>query len=131
MAGRREPRTWIRPVLALVAGIVLVALSAGGGASAMTGSLSSSTIAGRRPSTAPGEGVTPTQIKMGIALVDFDCIKNFVDEVRVNQDQVYQSFIDDINAKGGIAGRKIAPVYDNYCPLGSAGPLAVCTKFAD
>jgi ABC-type branched-subunit amino acid transport system substrate-binding protein len=130
MAGRREPRTWVRPVPAFVASIVLVALSAAFGSSAR-GSPSSSTAASRGPSKALGVGVTRTQIKMGIALVDFDCIKNFVDEIRVNQDQVYQAYIDDINAKGGIAGRKIAPVYDNYCPLGSAGPLAVCTKFAD
>ena len=49
----------------------------------------------------------------------------------MNQQQVYQAYIADINAKGGIAGRKIVPVYDSYCPLGSAGPLAVCTKFTD
>lgn len=131
MAGRREPRTRVRPVPAFVASIVLVALSAACGSSAKSGSASSSTTVGRGPSAARGVGVTPTQIKMGIALVDFNCVKNFVDSIRVNQDQVYQAYIDDINAKGGIAGRKIVSVYDNYCPLGSAGPLAVCTKFAD
>jgi ABC-type branched-subunit amino acid transport system substrate-binding protein len=129
MAGRRGPRTSFRSVLAFVAAVVLVTLAAGGGAWAGTGS-PSSTSAGPRPSK-PVVGVTPTQIKVGIALVEFDCVKDFVDEIRVNQDQVYQAFIDDIDAKGGIAGRKIVPVYDNYCPLGSAGPLAVCTKFAD
>jgi hypothetical protein len=129
MAGRRERRALWRSVLALVAGVVLVALAAGG-AWASTGS-PSSTTAGGRPSKPVGVGVTRTQIKVGIALVDFDCVKDFVDQIRVNQDQVYQAYIDDINAKGGIAGRKIVPVYDSYCPLGSAGPLAVCTKFAD
>ena len=44
---------------------------------------------------------------------------------------MYGAFIADLNAKGGINGRKIVPVYDTYCPLGSAGPLAVCTKFTD
>ena len=130
MAGRRQPRALCRSVLAFVAAVVLVTLAAGGGAWARTGSPSSRT-ADRRPSKPVGVGVTPTQIKVGIALVDFDCVKDFVDEIRVNQDQVYQAYIDDINAKGGIAGRKIVPVYDSYCPLGSAGPLAVCTKFAD
>ncbi|MCU1459567.1 MAG: hypothetical protein JWL73_3659, partial [Actinomycetia bacterium] len=76
-------------------------------------------------------GVTPTTIKVGIALVDFSCIKDFVDSVRVDEDKVYSAFIDDLNAKGGINGRTIVPVYEKYCPLGSAAPLAVCTKLTD
>ncbi len=75
--------------------------------------------------------MTPKTIKVGIALADFDCVKQFVDSIRVKQQQVYGAFISGINAKGGINGRKIVPVYDTYCPLGSAGPLAVCTKLTD
>jgi len=100
------------------------------GSSAKSGS-SSPTTARRSQSTTLGVGVTSTEIKIGIALVDFNCVKDFVDSIRLNQDQVYQAFIDDINAKGGIAGRKIVPVYDSYCPIGSAGPLAVCTKLTE
>ena len=76
-------------------------------------------------------GVSPKSLKVGIALVDYGCVKQFVDSIRVNEQQVYQAYISDINAKGGIAGRKIVPVYDSYCPLGSAGALAVCTKLTD
>jgi ABC-type branched-subunit amino acid transport system substrate-binding protein len=76
-------------------------------------------------------GVAPKTIKVGIALADFNCVKQFVDSIRVKQQQVYGAYISDINAKGGINGRKIVPVYDTYCPLGSAGPLAVCTKLTD
>ena len=115
---------------AAFASLALLAVLASCGGSSK--SASSSTTAPRgTQSTAPGVGVTPTEIKLGVALVDFNCVKDFVDSIRVNQDQVYQAFIDDINAKGGINGRKIVPVYDNYCPIGTAGPLAVCTKLTE
>ncbi len=76
-------------------------------------------------------GVTSKTIKVGVVLVDYGCVKQFVDSIRVKQQQVYEAYISDINAKGGIAGRKIVAVYDSYCPIGSAGPLAVCTKLTD
>jgi ABC-type branched-subunit amino acid transport system substrate-binding protein len=126
MVQRRGVRTRVGPAVALVLGMVLVALAAGGG------SVTSATALSSRPDAAStAVGVTPNQIKIGIALVDFNCVKDFVDSVREHEDQVYQAFIDGINAKGGIAGRKIKAVYDTYCPLGSAAPLAVCTKLTD
>jgi hypothetical protein len=84
--------------------------------------------------TAPlslGQGVTATTIKLGVALVDFTCIEQFVDSIRVNQQQVYQAFIDNVNKHGGIAGKKILPVYRSFCPINSSGALALCTQFAD
>jgi ABC-type branched-subunit amino acid transport system substrate-binding protein len=89
------------------------------------------TTTGGARSTALAVGVTPTEIKLGVALIDFNCVKDFVDSIRVDQDKVYQAFIDDINAKGGVAGRKIVPVYDTYCPIGTAGVLGVCTKLTE
>lgn len=82
-------------------------------------------------STALGTGVTPTTVKIGVALVDFSCIEQFVDSIRVNQDRVYQAFIDDVNAHGGVAGRKIVPVYRSYCPITSAAALTLCTQFTE
>jgi hypothetical protein len=78
-----------------------------------------------------GQGVTATTIKLGVALVDFTCIQQFVDSIRVNQQQVYQSFIDGVNNHGGINGRKIVPVYHTFCPITSSAALALCTQFAD
>jgi ABC-type branched-subunit amino acid transport system substrate-binding protein len=78
-----------------------------------------------------GVGVTPTEIKLGIALIDFNCVKDYVDSIRIGQDKVYQAFVDDINAKGGINGRKVVSVYDTYCPIGTAGVLSVCTKLTE
>jgi ABC-type branched-subunit amino acid transport system substrate-binding protein len=84
-------------------------------------------------SKAPGTGVTATSIKLGISLVDFKCIEQFVDSVRLTQQEVYQAYVSDINDKGGINGRKIVPVFKTYCPLTSTGDLNVqiCTAFAD
>ena len=103
-------------------------MAACGGSSGKSGGSSSTTAP---KTTGVGVGVTPTDIKVGVALVDFNCVKQFVDTIRVDQDKVYQAFIDDINAKGGIAGRKIVPVYDSYCPIGNAGALSVCTKLTE
>jgi hypothetical protein len=74
--------------------------------------------------------VTASTIKVGVALVDFTCIKQFVNQIRVNQDQNYQVYINDLNANGGILGRKIVPDYQTYCPIQNAQALALCTKFA-
>ena len=52
-----------------------------------------------------GPGVTATTIKLGIAMIDFDCVKAFVDEARPKQQAAYQAFVDDINEHGGIGGR--------------------------
>src|SRR5260221_4091769 len=80
-----------------------------------------------------GRGVTATTIKLGVSLVDFKCIQQFVNSVRNNQQNIYKAYIDDINAKGGINGRKIVPVFKTYCPLTSTSDLNVqiCTAFAD
>jgi ABC-type branched-subunit amino acid transport system substrate-binding protein len=83
------------------------------------------------PSTAAGVGVTASEIKVGISLVDFDCIKQFVDSIRIDQEKNYQAYIDDVNEKGGINGRKIVPVFHTFCPIGNAQALALCTKFTE
>jgi major membrane immunogen (membrane-anchored lipoprotein) len=82
-------------------------------------------------STALGIGVTSKTIKIGVALVDFNCIKQFVNQIRVNQPQVYQTFIDYVNSHGGIAGRTIVPVYQMYCPIQNAEALSLCTTFTE
>jgi len=84
-------------------------------------------------SKALGTGVTATSIKLGISLVDFKCIQQFIDFTRPNQQAVYQAFIDDVNKKGGINGRKIVADFNTECPLTPTSDLLVqvCTKFTD
>ena len=77
--------------------------------------------------------MTADSIKLGISLVDFKCIQQFIDFTRPNQQAIYQAFIDDVNKKGGINGRKIVPDFNTECPLTPTSDLLVqvCTKFTD
>ena len=127
---QRQPGIRVRAVQVSIAAALLAALLAACGSSGKSASTPTTTASGKQ-SSGLSVGVTPTSIKVGVSLVDFNCIKNFTDSIRENQQQVYQAYIDNINAHGGVAGRKIVPVYDSYCPIGSAGPLAVCTKFTE
>jgi ABC-type branched-subunit amino acid transport system substrate-binding protein len=84
-----------------------------------------------QPSTALGPGVTPTTVKIGVTMVDFNCIKPFVEGVQIQQQEMYQLYIDYVNAHGGLAGHQIQPVYETYCPIGNAQALALCTKLTE
>jgi hypothetical protein len=84
-----------------------------------------------QPSQALGTGVTPTSVKIGVTMVDFNCIKPFVEGVQIRQQEMYQLYIDYINAHGGLAGRQIQPVYETYCPIGNTQALALCTKLTE
>ena len=76
-------------------------------------------------------GVTAKTIKVGISLVDFTCIQQFVNQIRVNQNQGYDDFIKYVNDHGGVAGRKVVPDYQYFCPIQNAQALALCTKFTE
>ncbi len=92
---------------------------------------SSSTPGSGIASTKLGTGVTADAIKIGVMMIDFDCVKQFVDELRPDQEQAFQIFIDQINAKGGINNRKLDPVYKTYCPINLASELAACTSLTE
>ena len=121
-----------RPLTIVVALLAATAvLAACGSSSKKSSGTSTTTAANSGASNASAVGVTPTEIKLGVALVDFSCVRNFTDTIRENQDQVYNAYINDINEKGGIDGRKIVPFFESYCPVGSSGPLNVCTKLTE
>jgi ABC-type branched-subunit amino acid transport system substrate-binding protein len=87
-----------------------------------------------KPADVPGvgTGVTDDTIKLGVSLIDFDCIPTaFVDSIYVDQPQAYDVYIDNINENGGINGRKIDPVYKFICPLQPAGAVSACTALTD
>jgi hypothetical protein len=113
--------------LLLVAAIGLAAC----GSSGKGGSASTTSPGAFHPTTTLGTGVTATTIKVGISLVDFSCIKQFVTALRENQDKIYGAFIKDVNDHGGIDGRKIIPVYHSFCPIGSSAAVSLCTKFTE
>ena len=64
-------------------------------------------------------------------MIDFSCIQQFVDAVQPEQQRAYQVYFDDINAKGGINGRRIVPVFKSYCPIDVATELTACTSLTD
>src|SRR5215831_541566 len=115
----------------IVTGVLLAALAVSACGSGTSTAKSPTTTPG---STTPldttlGTGVTPESIKLGISLVNFDCIKQYTDSIRLGQKAVYEAFIKDINDKGGIAGRKIVPDIKEYCPLTNQQILTYCTSF--
>ena len=101
--------------------------SGGGGGKATT------TTATPVVSKTLGPGVTADSIKVGVSLIDFKCIQQFIDFTRPNQQAIYQAFVDDVNQKGGINGRKIIADFNTECPLSATSDLLlqVCTKFTD
>ena len=81
-----------------------------------------------------GHGVSAKEVKVGIAIVDYDSIVDFVDFARGDQQKTAQIFIDYINKNGGVAGgRKIKPYYKMYEPIPgrTPDPLALCTAWTD
>jgi ABC-type branched-subunit amino acid transport system substrate-binding protein len=118
----------------LVIGL-LVVLAACGSSSKSTNASSGTTAP--PGSTAPqdtslGTGVTPSTVKIGVALIDFDCIKQFEDNIRLDQPAYYQHFIDDINKnQGGMGGRQVQMVAHTFCPIHPEQAVSGCTQFAE
>ena len=81
--------------------------------------------------TSLGTGVSAKQIKVGVMMIDFSCIEQLVDSVEPDQQQAYQIFFDQINAKGGIDGRTLMPVFKSYCPINLATEQTACTSLTD
>jgi hypothetical protein len=105
-----------------------------------SGTTSATSTSTTTPSTAKaavvksyGTGVTADSIKVGVTLINYDLIKDLPDvsEVRLDQQAIYQAFIDNVNAHGGVAGKKIVPVYKLYIPVGSAGLITICTALTE
>jgi len=114
--------------VALVALLVMAACSSDKKANTAGSSSSSSSS---EALTASFRGITATEIKVGVAFVDFKCIAQFVDFTQGDAQKIAQALIDDLNDKGGIGGRKIVPVFKNLCPLQPQDTQAACTAFTD
>jgi len=78
-------------------------------------------------------GVTAKTIKIGIVIVDYESIKDFVDFHRGDQEETAQIFVDDINKNGGVGGRMLEPVYKTYTPIPGQEPgaLSLCTSLTE
>ncbi len=76
-------------------------------------------------------GVTPSSIKIGITYPDVAAIAKIINVNPGNYQVAYNTLINQINAHGGINGRKITPVYAAVDPLGTAGAATACTKLTE
>jgi ABC-type branched-subunit amino acid transport system substrate-binding protein len=110
--------------------------TAGTSTGSVTGGTTGST--GTRRLTATDTGVTATAIKLGVVLLDIRSLEplGFAQPhfTPAEQRQQYQAFIDQVNADGGILGRKIAPVYKTYNALDTNGAQsgpAICIQLAE
>ena len=76
---------------------------------------------------------TPNPLKLGIVMVDYEAIKDFVDFHRGDQEATAQVFVDWINDNGGIGGRQIEPVYRTFNPIPGQEPTALttCTELTE
>src|SRR5688572_11535018 len=76
---------------------------------------------------------TPNPLKLGIVMVDYEAIKDFVDFHRGDQEATAQIFVDWINDNGGIGGRQIEPVYRTFNPIPGQEPssLTTCTELTE
>ena len=83
--------------------------------------------------TASWRGVTSDTITVGISMLDFDLLKEL--QLSPNgwgdQQLVWQTLIDKVNADGGINGRMIEPIYRFYSPLGTTEAEAACLELTE
>ena len=136
MDGRRKPSSH-RARIGISIGLVAVMLLAACGddeksASTTTGGPQSTGSVTTLPQTTDlGPGVTADTIKLGVVMVDYSSIADFVDFSRGDQKEAFDVFIDDINKNGGVGGRQLEPFYQEYVPIGPTGPTKACTTLTE
>jgi len=126
-------------VVAGIAALVMIAAACGSGTAkgaappVTTGGAGSGEQAATTVVTVPGvgTGVTPTEIKLGISLIDYKCIESYVDSIYSDQETMWGYYIKNINDHGGINGRSIVPDFKELCPVQSAAALSACTSFTE
>ncbi|MEY2461296.1 MAG: branched-chain amino acid transport system substrate-binding protein [Acidimicrobiaceae bacterium] len=116
-------------VAVLLAAALLTAACSSDKKTASTGGSASSSA--NAPLTASFRGVTATTIKIGVLVVDFKCIEQFVDFTQGDAQKIVQALVDDVNKNGGILGRKLEIVFKNLCPLQPTDVAAACTSLTD
>lgn len=107
------------------------------GSAARAGTVSS--VAGPVSGPATGRGFTRTELYIGYTT--WKDVSRFGATVGVegtepfDQELVAKAIVDDINARGGILGRKVVPVFYDYQTADlanpSAGDQAACTRFTE
>jgi hypothetical protein len=83
------------------------------------------------PATGPSPGVTADSVKIGITYLDLSSIKEITKLDLGDNKAAYQALIDDVNAKGGVNGRMIEPIYQPVSPIGETSANEACVKLTE
>jgi hypothetical protein len=92
-------------------------------------------VAGTGPAsaaTAPAQAVTATTIRVGIPYVDLAAVRQF--GITLDQGSfpdAYNAIIKNLNAQGGINGRKLVPYLVAVNPVGTGPAITACTQLAE
>jgi hypothetical protein len=78
-----------------------------------------------------GQGVTASSIKVGITYPDVAAIRSIINVDPGDYQVAYTTLINQINARGGINGRKIVPVFAPVDPLGTSAAATACTHLTE
>lgn len=119
-----------------IAALAALAVMTVGCKSQSTEDAESTTTAKSTDTTVPDTrdtGVTDTTIKVGIPYLDLSAIADVVNIHHGDYVKAYTAVIDDINAKGGINGRKIEPTFAPVPPsqLDPTGADVACLKLTE
>ena len=88
---------------------------------------------GSQPLTASDTGVTSSTIRLGVPVIDLGNLSRVGDFGPTNPEQQrrsWQAFFDEINAAGGIHGRKLEPFFRAYDALSADDQRAACLYYA-
>ncbi len=82
--------------------------------------------------TASYRGVTEDSIKVGVLLNDQEAILALGIDLKLGDVEAhFQTRIDELNARGGVLGRRIDAVYEYFSPVSNASAEAACVKLAE
>jgi ABC-type branched-subunit amino acid transport system substrate-binding protein len=126
-------RSLQRSIAALVIGAVLTAACS---TADDDDSVSADNTTGGGEPTASSElgtGVTADTIKIGFSYIDLETLaKSGVIKIDHGPyDQMIKVLVDDVNAHGGVNGRKLELSTAKYSPIGNTEQLAACTKLTE
>ncbi len=124
-----RPNRLGRLAVVAVAAASLVGACTAGDKSNTTSGAAQTTAAAR---TGPAPGVTADTIKVGVTYVDTKAlVASGLHYDLGDHKAVYQALFDDINAHGGIHGRKIEAVYAPIDPTSTAPAEAKCVQLTE
>jgi ABC-type branched-subunit amino acid transport system substrate-binding protein len=90
------------------------------------------TIGAGASAHADDSAVTKDQIKIGVSYVDLEKVRQAgIKRDHGDYQKAFQTVIDDVNAKGGVNGRKIVPVYAAIDPIGTDPAQEACVKLTE